>query len=52
MEPTAGYAEARHLLRKEYGKRHEIAHSCIDSLTRGPVIAANDYEGIIKLARE
>ena len=52
MDPTAGYAEARHLLRKEYGKRHEIARSCIDSLTRGPAIAANDYEGIIELARE
>ena len=51
MDPTAGYAEARHLLRKEYGKRHEIARSCF-SLTRGPAIATNDYEGIIELARE
>ena len=52
MDPDQGYAEARHLLRKEYGKPHEIARSCIDSLTKGPAIAANDYEAIIDLARE
>ena len=52
MDPDQGYAEARHLLRKEYAKPHEIARSCIDSLTKGPAIAANDYEAIIDLARE
>ena len=52
MDFIAGYAEARHLLCKEYGNRHEIAQSCIDSLIRRPAIAANDYNGIIELARE
>ena len=52
MEPHQNYTEARHLLRKEYGKPHQIARSCIDSLTKGPAIAENDYEAIIDLARK
>ena len=49
MAPTASIAKARHLIRKEYGKRHEIARYCIDCLTAGAATAANDYEGINEL---
>ena len=52
IDPSKGYQEARQLLKTEYGKRHEIARACIDALTRGNVIAANDHEGIIELAKE
>ena len=52
MDPDEGFAEAKRLLQKEYGKPYEIARSFIDSLTRGPAIANNDYDGIIGLARE
>ena len=41
-DPDQGYAEACHFSRKDYGKPHEIARSCIKSLTKGPAIAAND----------
>ena len=52
MDPDEGFAEAKRLLQKEYGKPYEIARSFIDSLTRGPAIANTDYDGIIALARE
>ena len=52
MDPDEGFAEAKRLLQKEYGKPYEIARSFIDSLTRGPAIANTDYDGIIGLARE
>ena len=52
IDPGKGYSEARALLKKEYGKRHEIARACIDDLTRGEVIAENDHEAIIDLAKE
>ena len=52
MDPDEGFAEAKRLLQKEYGKPYEIARSFIDFLTRGPAIANNDYDGIIGLARE
>ena len=52
MDPDEGFAEAKRLLEKEYGKPYEIARSFIDSLTRGPAIANTDYDGIIGLARE
>ena len=39
-------------MKKEYGKCHEIACACIDDLTREEVIAENDQEAIIVLAKE
>ena len=52
MKPEEGYAKAQEILKQKFGKRSEVARSCIDALVKGGQIAAGDREGIIKLAEE
>ena len=50
MAQPDGYNKARQILKSEFGKRHEIARSHIDSLTTGKQLAANDYDGLMSLS--
>lgn len=50
MEPTQGYAKARHLLKERFGNEFTISETWVNKLTDGRAIGAHDKIGILDLA--
>ena len=44
MAPKEGYTKVRSLLERRFGQRHTIAMACLDQVTNGPRIKAEDAE--------
>ena len=47
-----GLDQAMKLLEERYGQQCQIVRACVDSLTKGPIIAPNDKQGLRKYADE
>ena len=46
MDPKEGYLKAKKLLERRFGQKHKIAMSCLDQVTNGPRIKADDAEAL------
>ena len=46
MAPKEGYTKARSLLERRFGQKHKIAMACLDQVTDGPRIKAEDAESL------
>ena len=52
LEPELGYKRAKEVLRDNFGRPNEIARAYIDKLSTGPLIKADDVNGLVKFARD
>ena len=52
LDPDVGYKRAREILQSRYGRPHLIARGYIDTIVHGPMIMANDIDGLLKLSLE
>jgi len=50
LEPELGYKRAKEVLRDNFGRPNVIARVYIDKLSTGPLIKADDVNGLLKLA--
>ena len=50
LDPAAGYARARQILQKTYGKPHVIARAYVGKLVNGPQIKIGDVKGLSQLS--
>ena len=46
MAPKEGYTKARSLLERIFGQKHKIAMACLDQVTNGPRLKAEDAESL------
>ena len=46
MAPKEGYTKARSFLQRRFGQKHKIAMACLDQVTSGPRIKAEDAESL------
>ena len=52
MPNNLAYAQARELLQKTFGQKFQNAKTCIDSVTKGSVLQANDKASLIQFSAE
>ncbi|CAH8595656.1 unnamed protein product [Schistosoma guineensis] len=50
LPPSSGYRRARDILKRLFGRTHEICRALMKDLTEGPDIAHNDAESLSRLA--
>ncbi|XP_077976283.1 uncharacterized protein LOC120332657 [Styela clava] len=51
LDPEEGYQKAIKLLEKNYGRTHEVVHSCVKKVVDGPQIKFNDHEKLKEFVR-
>jgi len=52
LEPDLGYKRTKEVLRDNFGRPNVIARAYIDKLSAGPLIKADDANGLVKFARD
>jgi len=52
MDPKEGYAKAKEILSKNFGRTHLVAKAFLDKVVKGPPIKINDGERLSQLARD
>ena len=50
LEPTSGYETALNILKERFGSNHVVARTYIDDLIKGPKVAANEVEDLVRFA--
>ncbi|XP_071476616.1 uncharacterized protein [Diadema antillarum] len=52
MEPREGYAEAKRILREQFGQPHVVANAHLDKILKRSQVKQNDHAGLWDLARD
>jgi len=52
LESEFGYKRAKEMLRDNFGRPNIIARAYIDKLSTGPLIKADEVNGLVKLAHD